>query len=77
MQTPEKWINLIDINKNYFIFSFILLLGYVIVVQIFNIDNSITDNIFFGLTLIMAILFCLNKFEANIEVRTVKYSIIE
>ena len=77
MQTPDRWINLIDIDKKYYIIAFILLMGYVTVVQIFNIDNDITDNIFFGLTVIMAILFCLNKFEAKIEVRTVKYSIIE
>ena len=77
MQTPRKWINLIDINNKYFIVGFILLLGYLIIVQAFHIDNSITDNIFFGLTLVMAILFCINKFEANIEVRVIKYSIIE
>lgn len=77
MQTPDKWINLIDIDDKYFLLGFTLLIGYITVVQIFHIDNNITDNIFFGLTVIMAILFCLNKFEANIEVRVIKYSIIE
>ncbi|WP_295610812.1 SpoIIE family protein phosphatase [uncultured Methanobrevibacter sp.] len=77
MHRPEKWINLIDINDKYFLGGFILLAAYVTLVQIFNIDNDITDNIFFGWTVVMAILFCLNKFEPNIEVRVVKYSIIE
>lgn len=77
MHRPEKWINLIDINDKYFLVGFILLAAYVTLVQIFNIDNDITDNIFFGWTVVMAILFCLNKFEPNIEVRVVKYSIIE
>ena len=77
MQTPKKWINLIDIDDKYFIAGFIILLSYLVIIQIFNIDNDIADNIFFAWTLILTILFCLNKFEPNIESRVISYSIIE
>lgn len=77
MKTPENWIDLIDINNNYFVLSLMLLIGYLTFVQIYHIDNNLTDGIFFGLTVIMAILFCLNKFEAKIESRIIRYSIIE
>ena len=77
MQTPKNWLNIININNKYLLISFIVLMTYLILVQIFAIDNDFTDHIFFGLTLITIILFCLNKFEANIEVRIVDYSIIE
>lgn len=77
MQTPKKWFGFLEIDNKYLILSFIIIMIYLIPVQIFHIDNDITDNLFFGLATVTVILFSLNKFEAKIEVRTVKYSIIE
>ncbi len=77
MKIPKGWFNIIDIDNKYLLIIFIVLMAYLIPVQIFSIDNDITDNIFFALTLIMVILFCLNKFRAKIEARIVKYSVIE
>lgn len=77
MKIPEGWFNIIDIDNKYLLIIFIVLMAYLIPVQIFSIDNDITDNIFFALTILMVILFCLNKFRAKIEARIVKYSVIE
>ena len=77
LQTPNRWLNLFNINNKYLIISFALLLVYLFIEQIFNIDNDFMDNIFFVLTIISTLVFCLNKFEAKIEARVIEYSIIE
>ena len=77
MQIPKDWFNIVDIDNKYILITFIVLIAYLIYVQVFSIDNDVIDNIFFALTVIMVILFCLNKFRANIEARIVKYSVIE
>ena len=77
LQTPKKWFAPLNIKNKYFIISFIALTIYIIIVQVFNYDNDLTDAIFFILSMITAISFSLNKFEVNIETKPTNYSIIE
>ena len=78
MQSPKKWINLVNIHYNHFIAIFSVLLAYSIFTIIFNIiDNDLFDNIFFLLTALTAILFIFNRFDVEIKIEHTNYSIIE
>ena len=77
LQTPKRWFNLININYKYFSPIFIVLLIYAILTAS-SFDNDNIDRIFFLITIISALLFCLNKLDTGIiKDKIVKYSIIE
>ena len=77
LQSPKKWFKFINIKYKYFMFSFIILIIYLVITKTLNIDNGITNNIFFILTIAISIIFCLNDFEVEIENSVHNYSIIE
>ena len=77
LQTPKKWFDIIDIDYGHFAPVFVILLIYGILTFI-TLDNDVTDKVFFAVTMIAAILFCLNKLDTtDIKDKIVKYSIIE
>lgn len=77
LQSPKKWFSVININYKYFALIFIVLIIYPVITLTLHFDNDFVDNTFFAVSLIVTVLFCLNKLDVNIEEKNTSYSIIE
>lgn len=78
MQSPKKWLTIINIPYKYFLAITIILASYTLLVITDVITTTpIIDNIFLAICSITAVIFILNKFEVNVKIKTTNYSIIE
>ena len=77
LKIPQKRISRINIPYKYFLIPLAILIAYLILTISSIIDNDYLENIFFASTVIVSVLFCLNTFDYDVEVKTHNYSIIE
>ncbi|AMD16567.1 hypothetical protein TL18_00065 [Methanobrevibacter sp. YE315] len=77
LKTPKKWFSFIDIDYSYFTPIFVIMLIYALLTAN-SLDNDMFDMIFFIITIVAALLFCLNKLDSSIiKDKIVNYSIVE
>lgn len=77
LKIPKKRISRINIPYKYFLIPLAILIAYLILTITSIIDNDYLANIFFASTVIISVLFSLNTFDYDVEVKTHNYSIIE
>lgn len=77
LQIPKKWPNLFNIDYKYFALSFYILFVYLIISIALKLNFKILNTCFFIAVVLLAVLFCFNKFDKNIKIQKTNYSIIE
>ena len=80
LQTPKKWISLIDIDNKYFAWAFVLIVVFTIINTILTMftGNLISLKLIFcSITLLVTILFCINKLDVEVKEKNIKYTTVE
>ena len=77
LQMPNKLPNLFNIKSKYFSLSFCILFAYLIINDALNLNFKILNICFVISFVLLALLFCFNKFDTNIKTEKSYYSIIE
>ncbi len=77
LQYPKKWANLLNIDNKYFLYAYIVLFAYSFFVAFLNGTPLISEDLFVDITLIVSILFFINKMDMEIKIKDANYKLIE